>query len=104
LCNFVFKRDGLSCQSCFKTRYKLTQANAFLTAHHILPREDGGKNDMDNLMTLCNKCHDIIEELKLRTKEEIYGHLSGDKRHWSRDENIGVHWTQWVYGGRRKPK
>lgn len=104
LCNFVFKRDGMSCQSCFKTRYKLSFEQLYLTAHHIISREEGGTNDMDNLITLCNKCHDLIEESSLKTREEIYGFCSGDKRHWSRDENIGLSWQQWVYGGRRKPR
>lgn len=103
LCNFVFRRDGLACQSCFLTRYKLSMQKLNLTAHHILPRDEGGTNDMENLITLCNKCHDSIEETKLRTREEIYGFLSPDKRHWTHTENIGVRWQEWVYGGKKKP-
>src|SRR3990167_5578253 len=73
LCVFVFKRDENSCQACFRTRYKLSQAGLFLTAHHIVPRSEQGPNSMDNLLALCNECHDVIEETKLRSKAEIYG-------------------------------
>lgn|SRR3990167_4987648 len=99
----VFKRDGYACESCFKTRYKLSREDKFLTCHHILPREDGGQNGMDNLITLCNTCHDIIEEKRLKTKSDIYGFLSEDKRHWHRESNTGMKWQQWVYGGYHRP-
>lgn len=104
LCNFVFRRDEFSCQACFRTRYKLSQVGLFLTAHHVIPRIERGLDIMDNLLTLCNECHDVIEETKFRTKPEIYGYMTKDKKHWHRDETYGEKWTQWVYGGRRKPK
>ena len=101
---FVFKRDKHICQSCFKTRYKLRQEGYFLTAHHIVPRSEVEGNDFDNLITLCNNCHDQIEGMKLRNKEEIYGYLSCDKRHWYHEKSIGQTWQQIVYGGQKKPK
>ena len=49
----ALNRDGRVCQNC-GTRAKLG-------AHHIIPRYAGGKDVIDNLRTLCEHCHDIIE-------------------------------------------
>lgn len=103
ICNEVFKRDKNSCSACFKTRYKLSQIGAFLTAHHIQPREAGGANELSNLIALCNKCHDAIESIGLKSKEEIYGYFTDEKKHWYRKESICVRWQEWVYGGKRRP-
>lgn len=43
------------------------------TLHHIIPRAENGKNDIDNLIGLCNKCHDIAEDEQLN-REEIINH------------------------------
>ncbi len=29
--------------------------------HHIIPRENGGKDNIENLIVLCFKCHDYVE-------------------------------------------
>ena len=31
-------------------------------AHHIIPLEDGGSNDQDNLICLCRKCHQQVHK------------------------------------------
>jgi 5-methylcytosine-specific restriction endonuclease McrA len=49
----VILRDGRRCRRC-ETRHQLT-------AHHIRPREDGGSDDLSNLITLCENCHDWAE-------------------------------------------
>lgn len=103
LCKYVFKRDKHICQACFKTKRKLALEDGFLTAHHIIPRIDGGDNYGENLITLCNYCHDKIEELNIKTKEEIYGFFTESKNRWNYKENIGVNWKQWVYGGMKRP-
>jgi hypothetical protein len=41
------------------------------TLHHIVPRAKGGKDELDNLIGLCNKCHDIAEEKELNREEII---------------------------------
>lgn len=33
-----------------------------LGAHHIIPRDENGSNSLDNLICLCNTCHDWVEE------------------------------------------
>lgn len=49
----VFKRDGFVCKKC---GVKGTDDNK-LTVHHIKPLTNGGRNIIDNLVTLCEKCH-----------------------------------------------
>ena len=41
--------DGRRCQQCGKA--------GRLEAHHVLPLEEGGQNDLENLSTLCRGCH-----------------------------------------------
>ncbi len=52
----VLARDGHRCRTagCGGVR--------FLDVHHIVPREHGGSNDPDNLITLCCACHRMIHE------------------------------------------
>ena len=56
----VILRDGYKCKECGKT-------NAVLEVHHIKPRRLNGSNTLDNLITLCSKCHQ-----KTEGKEELY--------------------------------
>lgn len=44
----VVQRDG-ACVRCGQT--------VFLSAHHIVPRSEGGADLLDNLETLCTRCH-----------------------------------------------
>jgi 5-methylcytosine-specific restriction endonuclease McrA len=48
----VLKRDGYRCVNCCQTGTELH-------VHHIIPRSEGGTNDLGNLVTLCGKCHSI---------------------------------------------
>lgn len=47
----VLERDGFRCRAagCGRAR--------FLAVHHLEPREAGGSNDPENLITLCGACH-----------------------------------------------
>lgn len=99
----VFKRDGQKCMACWISRAKLLRMERFLTAHHLIARSDGGENNHENLLTLCNVCHDQIEELGIKTKEEINGYFTKDKRRYVIDDAVGESWQQWVYGGKRNP-
>lgn len=47
------ERDHYECQICYSKDY--------LHVHHIVPRVDGGMDDLDNLVTLCARCHKKIE-------------------------------------------
>lgn len=59
-----FRRDEFRCQWCDRVE----EARG-LDAHHIVPRSEGGLNDLSNLITLCKRprrgknlsCHDQVE-------------------------------------------
>lgn len=48
----VFKRDGFVCQYCGST-----PPNVVLHVDHINPVKEGGKNNIDNLVTSCECCN-----------------------------------------------
>lgn len=45
----AYERDNWHCRSCNNT--------ASLTPHHIKFRSHGGTDTLDNLLTLCWRCH-----------------------------------------------
>ena len=45
----VLERDNHTCQKCGQ--------HDDLHVHHIKHRADGGSNEADNLVTLCDRCH-----------------------------------------------
>lgn len=47
----VLERDGFRCRAAGCGR------GHFLAVHHLEPREAGGSNDAENLITLCGACH-----------------------------------------------
>lgn len=49
------KRDNHQCTRCAKSK-----SDGRLVAHHIIPLGSGGKNELDNLATLCARCHRIV--------------------------------------------
>lgn len=48
----VRKRDKFTCQYCGKNGH---------IVHHIIPYRISRNNSLDNLITLCSKCHGIVE-------------------------------------------
>lgn len=50
-----FKRDHWTCQGC---GYQGRQRKGDLHADHIHNRAEGGQDDIGNLTTLCQPCHD----------------------------------------------
>jgi hypothetical protein len=52
LCYRVLRRDGWKCRNC--------GFRANLHVHHIWFRSQGGPDDIWNLVTLCNACHDGV--------------------------------------------
>ena len=61
-------RDDFTCQKCGAKKTKLH-------AHHIIYKEDKGKDSIFNLITLCRKCHKKVHQGKLL----ITGGVSGFK-------------------------
>ncbi len=54
-----------------------------LNAHHIQPIKAGGDNTLDNLITLCGKCHkrEHSTDANIRRKHlslDFFGIVSGD--------------------------
>ena len=56
----VIMRDGFECMECGRS-------NTVLEVHHIKPRRCNGSNTLDNLITLCSKCHQ-----RTKGREEQY--------------------------------
>lgn len=54
----VMKRDQYRCQSCGMNESEWQGAD--LQVHHIKAVEDGGGNDLSNLVLLCSYCHSTV--------------------------------------------
>lgn len=54
----VTSRDG-ACVRCGSTHR--------LSAHHVIPRRDGGPDEPDNLVSLCVSCHARLEAASRRS-------------------------------------
>lgn len=65
----TFIRDNGKCQMC--------GLNHSLEAHHITPRRYNGNDSINNLITLCNKCHKSITNKELEYKEYFYNKING---------------------------
>jgi hypothetical protein len=62
-------RDGYQCQQCGKQQVRLE-------AHHIMYKEQGGKDTLTNLLTLCQRCHKNVHQGKAMLKVTgVSGHL-----------------------------
>lgn len=62
-------RDGYACQHCGKRQGRLE-------AHHLHFREQGGKDTLTNLLTLCEHCHHRLHEGKIKLNVTgVSGHL-----------------------------
>ncbi len=72
----VILRDSCKCMECGKS-------NTALEVHHIKPRRLNGSNTLDNLITLCGKCHQ-----KTKGKEGQYMQRYFDMIGSSNDKNL----------------
>ena len=52
---FILDRDDYSCQHCKTKKGKLH-------VHHIIFKSNGGTNSPENLITLCEQCHDDLHK------------------------------------------
>jgi 5-methylcytosine-specific restriction endonuclease McrA len=62
----VRHRDNFECRKCGQHETEeIEERGRKLSVHHIKPRkefsEDEYEHDMDNLITLCNMCHMVVE-------------------------------------------
>lgn len=83
-------RDKYQCQICGDT---FTSPYTQLQVHHIVPRSEGGTNDLDNLVTLCDLCHAIchwhmgpawcgLSKLPIEQQEEAKKVLEGIRKEY----------------------
>lgn len=54
----VYKRDDYTCQHCGARGGP--SGNVELHAHHIVPKSNGGRHHLSNLVTICSDCHRAI--------------------------------------------
>jgi len=98
-------RDGFRCIRCEDGKNRRN-----LTAHHLIPRSEGGGDNLENLVTLCPPCHDFVEVNNLRTFTEIIASFDSPVHEKEVVEKKVVHeesferpdWHAWVYGGVRR--
>lgn len=67
VCAEVDARDGGRCQCCGR----MTRPVADLSPdarhhHHIVYRSQGGKDEPENVITLCNECHDREHQHRIK--------------------------------------
>jgi len=92
----VLRRAENRCERCGRTKGRLTM-------HHIMPRSEGGGDNVENLAALCRKCHNLVEGVgpMLKTREMIRaGPAPSPPPKFAAGEDD---WRQWVYGGARNP-
>ena len=85
----VFKRDNFTCQMCglkpSESESHLYFENGdwhSLEVDHKIPFAKGGSHSLDNLQTLCKKCH------KKKTITDFYGFCEKCKHYHSKDTKI----------------
>jgi hypothetical protein len=62
---YVLHRDNHTCQAC-----KGKSKDPILETHHIISRQTGGDSP-DNLLTLCQTCHEKVSKGKLKLRVKI---------------------------------
>ena len=74
---YVLARDNYTCQHC-----KGKSKDPKLHCHHIIFRSQNGTDAPENLITLCNTCHDALHEGKIK--------LSGRRSKTKHATEIGI--------------
>ena len=77
----------------------------------MIPRDAGGADKPENIISLCSPCHDFVEVAGLRDKASIIGSYESElKEEQSQSEETEKEdryhrpeWHKWVYGGHRNP-
>jgi 5-methylcytosine-specific restriction endonuclease McrA len=65
----VRKRDEYLCNFCKRNVFNVSKSN---TLHHVIPVRYSGKHELDNLITICNDCHNKLENyIKIVERQAI---------------------------------
>lgn len=86
----VILRDGFKCMECGKS-------NTVLEVHHIKPKRLNGSNTLNNLITLCGKCHQKTEGKEEQYMQHYFNMLnSSDNRNlnYASHVMIGKSWLR----------
>jgi hypothetical protein len=73
----VLERDGYRCRNC-KWSYDDEHPGdprSLLELHHVEHHATGGSNEPENLIALCNVCHDEVHRLGLSSPEAFFAWL-----------------------------
>lgn len=72
----VLERDHHSCRRCSWNLTKRVSGDPkqFIELHHVEHHQQGGTNNKENLITLCNVCHDVAHKRKV-TGEDFWNWL-----------------------------
>lgn len=68
----VLTRDNYQCQVCLKHKTELE--DGILCIHHIIRRKYNGLHSINNLTSVCIRCHHIIElakRMRMKDNSEI---------------------------------
>lgn len=89
---YVLARDNYTCQCC-KTK------KGTLHVHHIIYRSNGGSDDIENLITLCENCHKELHQGELKEFEnKLSGKRKGQLKHATQMNSIRIqllkHYTE----------
>ncbi len=66
----IFYMDKFKCQLCGRKTIPHSKTDRMTTCHHIKPVGLGGEHSIENLVTLCQRCHRFIHEDYIRKKED----------------------------------
>ena len=77
---FSLSRDKYICQNC-----KGKSKDKRLEVHHIIYKQNGGSDDVDNLITLCKTCHDKVHHKALKL---VGGKRKGNLSHATQMNSI----------------
>lgn len=83
----VYERDGGCCIFCGKSG---------LPEAHVIPRSHGGLGCPENIITVCRKCHDELDNSKARKKMLFYAmqYLKGYYPEWKKEDFIFEKWRK----------
>lgn len=85
----VIIRDKYECMECRKS-------NCMLEVHHIVPRRLRGSNTLDNLITLCSKCHQKTEGKEEKFVDKYQKMINGKSLRLDFAQHVmqGKNWLQ----------
>ena len=83
----VILRDGCKCMEC-------GESNCRLEVHHIKPRRLKGSSTLDNLITLCTKCHQKTEGVEKLYMDRYFALLNSS-------DNKNLNYAQHVMIGKK---